>query len=146
METFTMQKAITMDEFTTSILEPFDSYSILMADGNELYLVIEKPHKGVTEEFYNKVLDIEDTYCESLGERDEGVLNYRYPIGYTDAVYRPFTTDALLYMKVEDGVYDLTDADRHDFQFENIVDFLTDNPQYVFRVIDGKQMIVKENI
>lgn len=138
-----------LDYAITEILEGegTGAFSIVLADNHTVYLAIIKPHSF--NKHFNDVLasleaNPEFMYIDKAQRLEIDATECRYPIGYTEQVYRAHRTCALLEMQVDENTFDLTDAIKHDLRFEEIVMFLEDNPDFVLRVIDGKTVIVKE--
>ena len=137
------ERFLAVDKAVTDRLEELGSYSILIADGNTIYLEIAKSVGGVTEQFHNEVLEIERDYCETLGDRKENEIAISYVIGYTDIVYRARKTDSLLDLQTDENTFELINMYKYDIELDTIIDFLKDNPNFVMRVVDNKTLLVR---
>ena len=137
-----LKKFLVVDEAVTSRLEEVGSYSVLTADYKDVFLTINKPLYGNVL-FDRAIREIEQSFCETLGEKIEDDFEIKYFLGNTNCKFREHGTDALLDMMDDDENFDLTDSYKYDFQEKDVDAFLMDNTDYCMRFVDGKKMIVK---
>ena len=127
------EKYEALDRAVTDYLEEnFGTFSVLVAQGNNLYLAVQKRGNTLPQEALEH---IEQTYCETLGLKTDTKTEVLYFLGMCEPKYRLHGTDYLVNY-VEHGL-----TIDEDMDMATVLEFLADNPEYKMQSVDGKVII-----